>query len=923
MSRVHAPLLAGLILLAACSRDGAPELLDRARQAIEAQDLKAAQIHLKNALQQDVGLAEARFLLGKLLLQQGDAQGALVEFGKAREAGFPAAQLAVPHAQALFERAELNKLLEQYASTQLDAPKAQAELLLWLGRAQQRLGQTEAAKASFERALGMDADNGQLEVELARLSLQAGQADEALTRLERLLERQPKLASAWRLKGDLLAFHRRDPAAARQALERAVQEAPRSAETQLALVAHLLEQRDLAAAEQQLGRAKAQLGGNAGVRYYAAVLHMEQGKLDAAHEETQQLLKLAPDDARLHFLAGQIEFLRDRFLQAESHLTRSLVAPAMARRGRLLLAQTYLRLDDPARSLQTLQPLLDDATAGAALPRAHALAGEAYLVLGETRKAEEQFKRAAALDPKDMRSRTLLALGQVHQGQDSRGLGELRDLSESFESPLADLALVATFIRKGDHAEALKAIDAIERKLPDRGVAPALRAQVYRAQGKEAQERAAYEDALRRDPKYLPAAVQLARIDLQNKQPQAAAARLEAVVKADPGNAVSRLAWLQLRQQAGEAEEAIEKELRKLIGEQPQVVRARTALVRHLLRRGDLSGAAASVQEATAALPNEPDLHELQAELQLRQREPALAMKSMQRSVELRPRNPDALLRLADLEQRQGRAREAMASVRKALAINPRHGQGLRMQIGLEAELGNVASARRLVKDMAQLQGLEALAAATEGDLEASQQQHELAASAYRRALARNAALPEVPAKLHRSLRAAGKVAEAEAFARDWFKDHPRDHALLNYLGDAALNENRPAEAKGPYERSLALQPEQPLVLNNLAWIALQQGELKLAEQRITEALRLAPGEAALHDTQAALLSALGRHEQAQAAQRRAQQLDANPVFRVGLAKRLVAAGRKDAARDELLAVQQLRDRYPGQAEVSEMLAKL
>ena len=47
------------------------------------------------------------------------------------------------------------------------------------------------------------------------------------------------------------------------------------------------------------------------------------------------------------------------------------------------------------------------------------------------------------------------------------------------------------------------------------------------------------------------------------------------------------------------------------------------------------------------------------------------------------------------------------------------------------------------------------------------------------------------------------------------------------------------------------------------------------------------------------------------------------PKLRVGLAKRLIAAGRKDAARDELQAVQQLGNRYAGQAEVGELLAKL
>lgn len=905
--------------LAACSQATAPELLAQAKQALEKSDAKAAQLHLKSALQLDGQLAEARFLLGKILLEAGDAQGALVELGKAAEAGFPLQQMAELHARALLERRESRKLIETYGDLELKDPKAQAGLLIALGEAQMRLDLAAEARASFERAARLQPDDGRAEVELARLEANAGRHDQALARIDALLSKQSSLVAAWRLKGDLEALHKRNPAAARQAYERAAKEGPKSVDAQMALVGFLLSERDVAGAEKQLAAARAQIGAVAGVRYFSAVIDMEQGRLDAAFEQVQQLLKAAPEDVRVLFLAGQIEFLRDRFLQAESQLTRALSLRNNPR-TRMLLAQTYLRLDDPARAVQALQPLLEEQGRNA---RVHALAGEAYMMLGESRKAEEQFKRAAELDPKDTRSRTLLALGQVGQGQDARGLSELRELSESFESPIADLALVGTFIRKGDFEAALKAIDAIERKLPDRGLAPSMRAQVFRAQGKPVEARAALQDALKRDPKYLPAALQLARLDLAAKQPEQAVAQLAAVVKADPSNVASKLAWFNIRMQAGEPAEKLEGELRELIKQQPQVSRSRLALVRLQLRRGDVAGAAASAQEAVAALPTESELYEQLAEVQVRQRDFTLAVKSLQKLAELRPRAPEALVRLAEVELLAGRQREALVSVRKALALRATHGPALRMQVMLEAELGNLAAARRLVKDMQQLPGLEALASAAEGDLESSQQQYGVAVSAYRRALARNAALPEVPAKLHRVLRAAGKQDEADAFARDWFKDHPRDVALINYLGDIALAQNRLAEARQHYERSLGLAAEQALVLNNLAWIAVQQGDAQRAEAWVREALRIAPGEAALHDTQSAYLALAGQHEQALAAQRRALSLDANPAYRVGLARRLIVAGRKDAARDELQAVQQLGDRYPGQAEVSDMLTKL
>ena len=144
-----------------------------------------------------------------------------------------------------------------------------------------------------------------------------------------------------------------------------------------------------------------------------------------------------------------------------------------------------------------------------------------------------------------------------------------------------------TFIRKGDVKSALEAIDAIERKEPGKGMAAMLRAQVLRAQGKQPEADAALQEALKRDPKYLPAALFQARQDLANKQPEQAVQRVAAVVKADPDNAVARLAWLNLREQAGEAPATLEAELKELVSKQPQAARARQALVQSQLRQGD------------------------------------------------------------------------------------------------------------------------------------------------------------------------------------------------------------------------------------------------------------------------------------------------------------------------------------------------
>jgi lipopolysaccharide biosynthesis regulator YciM len=63
-----------------------------------------------------------------------------------------------------------------------------------------------------------------------------------------------------------------------------------------------------------------------------------------------------------------------------------------------------LRLADPSRALQTIQPLLEGDTR---ISRAHAIAGDAYAQMGQAREAIQQY--ASALQQTQQRLRALEA----------------------------------------------------------------------------------------------------------------------------------------------------------------------------------------------------------------------------------------------------------------------------------------------------------------------------------------------------------------------------------------------------------------------------------------------------------------------------------------------------------------------------------
>ena len=126
------PLIASAVIagasLSGCGRQSPDALIASAKQYLSQGDPKAASIQLKNALQANPDLPEARFLLAKALLDAEDPVSAGVELGKARQLKYPDDAVVPMAAKALLLQGQTKKLIDDYASVTLSAPEAVASL---------------------------------------------------------------------------------------------------------------------------------------------------------------------------------------------------------------------------------------------------------------------------------------------------------------------------------------------------------------------------------------------------------------------------------------------------------------------------------------------------------------------------------------------------------------------------------------------------------------------------------------------------------------------------------------------------------------------------------------------------------------------------------------------------------------------------
>jgi len=936
-------------LLAACGGESYDSLMASAKTSIGKGDSKTAIIQLKNALQKSPESGEARFMLGKAFLDVGDSRSAEVELGKAITLKYSADQVVPLMARAQVGNEAFKQLIEQQGNTKLSDPKAQADLLTSLAIAFESTGASDKANAAIAEALQLQPDYPPTQTLQVRLKARDGDFAGALQMIDSLLQRDPKLAEVWRLKGDILMVGRRVEGAQAQAVAASAAQAgasgaeggaqlagaakaaveayreaiklqPGDAAAHTGLLNFWLDNGDLPAATEQLAALKKVLPSHPQTVYFEALLTFRQRDFNRARELSQQLLKQAPENPLALQLAGAVEFELKGYVQAEEHLGKALKLAPNLGIARRMLTQVYLLTGRPARAVAVISPLLQNGTVVDA--QLFSLAGEAYRQNGDDKKAAAYFAQAAKLNPSDMRSRTQLALGKVGTASPEEVLAELKTISDADPNTVADVALIRAHLQRRDLDKALAAIEVLERKQPNKPMAHNLRGLVYLARRDVPAARKSLEQALKVDATFYPAAALLASLDLNDKQPAAAKKRFEALLVAQPDNVNAQLALAELHEQAGGAKAEVEAMITKAITTKPNAPAARVALIDFHLKAQNLKAALSAAEQGVAALPESAELMEAQGRARALAGEYQQALESFNALARAQPRSPLPSLRLAEVYVALKKYPTAIGHLKRALELAPDN-------LVVQRRLGEVQLSNGEVKEaLATAAALQKRAPGSplgyslEGDVQAQQKAWAPAAAAMRRSLDK-APDSAIASKLHYVLSAAGNKAEADKHTADWLKAHPDDAEFLFYIGGVELTQGQLQAAESRFAAVQKLQPENPAVLNNLAWLGMKlnkPGALALAEK----AVQLAPKQAPFLDTLSSVLEAENKLPRAIEVQSQALELQPqNHDLRLRLAKLYLKSGDKRLAAAELNRLATAGKQYGNQAEVQQLLRGL
>jgi putative PEP-CTERM system TPR-repeat lipoprotein len=908
------------VMAGGCGSGDPSSYVESAKRYLTASDYPAAIIELKNALKVDPNRAEARYLLAEASLRSGNFGDAQADARKALELKYPPDQVVPLLLRALLAGREYQKVVtEPIDGAALSAP-ARAEAETTRALAYLAMGDRKAARAAIESALS--ADPSQISARIAQVRLRVAEQDPAgaLSVANEILASAPGNVDASILKADILgALARREEAI--KTLEQAVEVKPDNLLLRWALIVALVKSGQVADAERQLAAVKAAAPEHPQTFYSEALLAYAQGKTLAASAAIERSKHFAPDYLPALYLSALIDFRREAWGSAETALRAVVAKVPDDEAARKALAATLVRRGKTSQALDVLAPLLRRAPNDPQLLRA---AAEVYLASSNLPKAVEYFAKANQVDAGSVPGQIRLAQARLASGDAAQAIKDLESLAASDPTGSSEpaLALIGAYMQRREFDKALDAVAAIEKKQPKSPMVHNVKGVVYMASGDAKEARASFEKALELDAEFGLATFNLARLDIVERNAEGARARYQKLLAKNPSDEQALLALAELLVATRASQDEARATIERAIAASPTSVRARIALVSYYGHRKEWDAAVGAAQKAQVAVPDNAQIVEALGAMQFAAGQTNQAIESFRRAAQMQPDDPAPLIRLAELQTKIKDYDAAIDSLRNAVELQPEL-TGLWLALCDAYVTANRAQAgidygRRQQK----LQPDRAVGYAIEAELLARQQKWPESAGIYRLVLARQPA-PYAITRLHGVLSAANKASEANAVVQQWLKDHPSDVAVRSYLAEQRMA-NKDFRAAATYLlAALREDPHNALVLNNLGWTLNELHDPKALDYA-ARAYAQAPDNAETADTYGWVLVSQGDAGRGVEILRQAVELNpGDAAKRIRLAKGLVRAGNKDAARKELESIAHGEGPSSTRLEAEQMLKTL
>ncbi len=896
----------------------AASFLERAQQYFEEGKLSSAAIELKNALQRNPDDAEARFLLGKVYLQQGRMISAEKEMQRALQLGHKDPDLDLMLAQVRIKLGRYGEVLENAPEDTAISSDIEKALHVARGQALLNLGRFDEAESIFDRIL-KEGPHGDALANKAQIAMSLGDKIRARELLNQAIEADsasPLVA----LTDAVWLLHNREFAKAKDSYARAVELDPHNLFSRLGLVRAHLGLGELNEAAEIVENLKARLPNDPNVLLQDSVVLFFQQQYQSAKVAADRVLARNSRSPQALLISGYSAYQLQENEQARSRLLAYLSQNPHDNRARMVLGSAMIRLGYPDQAYETLTPLDSDVPDDAQY--LNVITSAAYGA-GDEKAGLKYLEQLATRQPADSQVQSRLGQARLNAGDVAGAQKSFEKAIELDASRLDNYNFLFVILAQQQlFDDALTLAEAMKSQFQESAAGPTSIGIIRLSQRDWASARAAFEDALEREPGNVVAATNLVNLLQLQGEPEAAHSLLMEAIEANPGNPKILLALAALEERQGKIKEA-EAQLRQAVEQNPDNLRALTALGRFYLRRNQPDQALALVEEPFQSHPNNPGLTDIVGLAKLALGDRTGALELFEERAKREPSNAAVQQNLMLAYEQSNRIAEALEAADRAI------------ELGSEALLVRL----RRVRYLAYLEkGAESSAALAslkeanpdnvevhllESDLALAEGRVDDALAAARQAFSLQASTSTLRAVV-KSLVADNRSGEAMETMEAWLKDHPQDLAILRLLAGTSISQGDWDKAEVQYKNILKFLPDEVVSLNNLAMIQLRQGAIEDALSNARKAAALAPDNPAIADTFGTVLMQAGQQQEALRQLQIARQgLPENRTVAYHLAQALAATGDVDGAVSTLQEILRSNESFQERADAEALLSTL
>jgi len=850
-------ILVALFAQPVVAADTAAAYYEKARQYSQQQQLREAELELRNSLQQNPAYLPARLMLGQILLKAGNWSSAEKELQLALDGGAAAEPLIYDLMRALLAQQKIEQtihLLEQY-------PQYQQSAGWLLMQANVRKAQQQYVESEQHYQQSLAAQPGplldEIRLNLADLKLRQHQFDAAHQLLGQinaqstffrqsrylqgqlyLLQQQPEQAlTVWRA---LLTQDQTDPVALlgqaqtlqgmgklQEALNSVIsfrEKYPFNPFGQLIHATLVGSQGDSREQERMFRQLQLQLNSlpedakeQEDVLLLTATLDFNQQRYDAASTKLRRAAQLYPSNIQIKQLLANSLVRQQDYKGAQVVINAALAENNQQYEMFLLGAYVAQQLADSQAEQQLLTKALQ------LFPQQQQVR-KAYLqLLLKQNKATEAQTLLAAQPEHQLSDLLLLGYLQLEQGL----LGEATATAQKLLT--LDNSKVEIYLLAGD---------------------------VSAKSGEQALADKFYREVLKLDPAYKPALLSLASLSLQQQDWQTAATFYQQILNAAPDDELVLQLMADAALRLGKTDDAI-KLLEKLPATGQSTAPARIALLELYLQTGRQQQAATLLDELKEQTDINADVYFAKMRLALQQNNQTELNRVADILFGLWYDQPARLLSLADLQLQAGANGAVQKTMQRLEALQADENEMAYLKARLALSQNQLALGRNLLQRLQQQTGNSDKVKELQAHFYLAEQQYDQARLLFAQ-LFQQSGHRQHMLLLFRSMQA--DPAAQQQLLRQWLQQQPDDTGATLALAELLQYQQKSAELVQLYLNSPLLETH-PVIQNNLANLLLDTDPAK-ALHFAAKAYQTLPEQPDILDTYGYALVRAGQPEQ-------------------------------------------------------------